>query len=78
MEEADRCCGGGGSFNLKYYNISKGIMEHKLKNIKKIPADTLVSGCPGCMMRFEETFLQQKLPISVKHPIEILCDAYGL
>ena len=78
MEEADRCCGGGGSFNLKYYNISKGIMEHKLKNIKKIPVDTLVSGCPGCMMRFEETFLQQKLPIRVKHPIEILCDAYGL
>ncbi len=78
MEEADRCCGGGGSFNLKYYPTSKKIMEHKLKNIKKIDVDTLVSGCPGCMMRFEETFLQENIPMKVKHPIEILCDAYGL
>jgi glycolate oxidase iron-sulfur subunit len=78
MKEADRCCGGGGSFHLKYYPISKGIMEHKLENIEKIPANTLVTSCPGCMMRFEETFLQRKMPIKVKHVVEILKDAYGL
>ncbi|KPL02185.1 MAG: hypothetical protein AMJ90_06535 [candidate division Zixibacteria bacterium SM23_73_2] len=78
MDLADRCCGGGGSFNLKYYPTSKEIMKRKLESINKIEVEILASGCPGCMMRFEETFLQKKLPIKVKHPIELLCEAYGL
>ncbi|KPL01189.1 MAG: hypothetical protein AMJ91_01150 [candidate division Zixibacteria bacterium SM23_73_3] len=76
MAESDRCCGGGGSFNLKYYPISKGIMEYKLENMESIDPDFLVSGCPGCMMRFEETFLQGKMRQKVKHPIQLLADAY--
>jgi glycolate oxidase iron-sulfur subunit len=76
MAEADRCCGGGGSFHLKYYPISVGIMQHKLSNIEKTGAEYLVSGCPGCMMRFEETFLQKGNNKKVKHPIELLAEAY--
>jgi glycolate oxidase iron-sulfur subunit len=76
MADSDRCCGGGGSFNLKYYPISKGIMEYKLENMEKIDPDFLVSGCPGCMMRFGETFLQRKMRQGVKHPIQLLADAY--
>jgi glycolate oxidase iron-sulfur subunit len=76
MAESDRCCGGGGSFNLKYYPISKGIMEYKLENMAPIDPDFLVSGCPGCMMRFEETFLQKKMKQQVRHPIQLLADAY--
>jgi len=76
MADSDRCCGGGGSFNLKYYPISKGIMEYKLENMEKIDPDFLVSGCPGCMMRFGETFLQRKMRQEVKHPIQLLADAY--
>ena len=77
MAEADRCCGGGGSFHLKYYPISVGIMQYKLNNMKKTGADYLVSGCPGCMMRFEETFLQRENNKKVKHPIQLLAEAYG-
>jgi len=76
MKDADRCCGGGGSFHLKYYPISVGVMERKLKNMEKIDPDFLVAGCPGCMMRFEETFLQKKMRQKVKHPIQLLADAY--
>jgi glycolate oxidase iron-sulfur subunit len=76
MKEPDRCCGGGGSFHLKYYPISKGIMQKKLDNMESTHADYLVTGCPGCMMRFEETFLQRKDKMGVKNTIEILADAY--
>jgi len=76
MEEADRCCGGGGSFHLKYYPISKKIMQRKLNNMRSIQADFLVTGCPGCMMRFEETFLQEKSKRKVKNTIQLLADAY--
>jgi glycolate oxidase iron-sulfur subunit len=76
MKDADRCCGGGGSFNLKYYSVSKGIMQKKLDNMEPIDADFLVTGCPGCMMRFEETFLQNKDRKDVKHVVQLLADAY--
>jgi Fe-S oxidoreductase len=39
-------------------------------------ADFLVTGCPGCMMRFEETFLQRKDKRGVKNTVQILADAY--
>jgi Fe-S oxidoreductase len=76
MKDADRCCGGGGSFHLKYYPVSKGIMQKKLDNMESINADFLVTGCPGCMMRFEETFLQRKDKKGVKNTIQLLADAY--
>ncbi|NIM97134.1 MAG: 4Fe-4S dicluster domain-containing protein [candidate division Zixibacteria bacterium] len=76
MKDADRCCGGGGSFHLKYYPVSKGIMQKKLDNMESIDADFLVTGCPGCMMRFEETFLQNKDRKRVKNTIQLLADAY--
>jgi glycolate oxidase iron-sulfur subunit len=76
MKEADRCCGGGGSFHLKYYPISKGVMQRKLDNMEPTNADYLVMGCPGCMMRFEETFLQKDMKRKVKNTVQILADAY--
>jgi glycolate oxidase iron-sulfur subunit len=76
MKDADRCCGGGGSFHLKYYPTSVGIMQKKLDNMDKIEADYLVTSCPGCMMRFEETFLQNNNGKKVKHILELLAEAY--
>ena len=76
MKEADRCCGGGGSFHLKYYPISKGIMQRKLDNMEPVKADYVVMGCPGCMMRFEETFLQKDMKQKVKNTVQLLADAY--
>ncbi|HEX9916183.1 MAG TPA: (Fe-S)-binding protein [candidate division Zixibacteria bacterium] len=77
MKNADRCCGGGGSFHLKYYPTSEAIMEYKLKEIQKIEPDFLVTSCPGCMMRFEETFLQGKMKTKIKNIIELVAEAYG-
>ena len=76
MKEADRCCGGGGSFHLKYYPVAKGVMQRKLDNLEPTNADFLVMGCPGCMMRFEETCLQKNLKQKVKNTVELLADAY--
>ncbi|MCJ7508101.1 MAG: (Fe-S)-binding protein [candidate division Zixibacteria bacterium] len=77
MKNADRCCGGGGSFHLKYYPTSEAIMEYKLKEIQKIEPDFLVTSCPGCMIRFEETFLQREMKTKVKNIIELVAEAYG-
>jgi Fe-S oxidoreductase len=46
MAEPDWCCGMGGSFNLQYYDISKGIGHEKGAQIKATGADT-GHGMPG-------------------------------
>lgn len=53
MPKADACCGCGGSFSLKFPEVSAGILSKKLANIKKTGADFVVTGCPGCLMQLK-------------------------
>ncbi|MCJ7496626.1 MAG: hypothetical protein MUO78_00635, partial [candidate division Zixibacteria bacterium] len=53
------------------------VAQKKLVNMEKLDADTLVTSCPGCMMRFEETFLQKNNGKKVKHIVQLLAEAYG-
>ena len=54
MEEADNCCGMGGSFKLSYPEISRKIQLRKAKNINATKADFLLTECPGCVMNISE------------------------
>jgi len=51
LPEADRCCGGAGSFHLDYPEISSQILERKRKNIERTGAAIVVTGCPGCLIQ---------------------------
>ncbi len=54
LEEADICCGMGGSFKLSHPQISKEIQLKKAKNIDKTEADFVLTECPGCVMNIAE------------------------
>ena len=72
-EEADKCCGGGGTFNLTFYDIAKKITTKKIKNIKKSEAEVVATGCPNCMMRIDEQRAVEKIKnLEIKHTIELL------
>jgi glycolate oxidase iron-sulfur subunit len=58
MAEPDWCCGMGGSFNLQYYDISKGIGMKKARQIKATGADVLATGCPACMIQISDMLSQ--------------------
>ena len=47
MEEANACCGGGGSFQFDFPGVSKGITEKKIQHIRETGACCVVSGMPG-------------------------------
>ena len=53
MEEAEVCCGFGGTFSVKFGDISAHIAERKCENIAATRADAVVLGDLGCMLNIE-------------------------
>ncbi|MGC9004909.1 MAG: (Fe-S)-binding protein [bacterium] len=72
MNEADRCCGGAGSFNLFYYETSRKVGERKKERILEAKAEAVATGCPSCIMQLKSLLPRR---IKVLHPVEILDDS---
>lgn len=75
MENADTCCGMGGSFNLQHYDISSRIGAEKQKNIAETGCAVVATGCPACMMQISDALSRAGNRIAVKHAIEIYLEA---
>ncbi|HYB19980.1 MAG TPA: (Fe-S)-binding protein [Thermodesulfobacteriota bacterium] len=71
MEEAGTCCGGGGAFQFDFPEVSKGITEKKIRNIRETGARVVVTGCPGCRVTIGGN-LDDHDRISILHPMELL------
>ena len=72
LEGADDCCGMGGSFNVYYYDISKKIADHKMKNIEKTGADVITTDCPGCLIQLNDGVARNKMSQKVMHIMELV------
>ncbi len=53
MEQARACCGFGGTFAVKYGDISTAIVDEKCEHIHASGADAVVLGDLGCMLNIE-------------------------
>jgi L-lactate dehydrogenase complex protein LldE len=53
MEEAEACCGFGGTFAVKFGDISTRIVDVKCDRIASAAADAVVLGDLGCMLNIE-------------------------
>ena len=71
-EEADTCCGFGGSYSIKFPEVSSQIVERKLNSFAETKAETLVTDCPGCVMQLRGGAETRKLPFKVEHMAEFL------
>jgi len=72
MVDSDKCCGFGGSFAVKYAEISAAMVEDKVNNIIDSGADT-VAGCDmGCLMNIQGMLSRRGSDIKVRHVAQIL------
>ena len=53
MSQAEQCCGFGGTFAVKFGEISSHIAERKCADIEATRADAVVLGDLGCMLNIE-------------------------
>lgn len=67
MDNADACCGLGGSFSIAHREISLGIQDKKMASLKRSGAQAVVTSCPGCMLYLSHGIRRNKLPVQVMH-----------
>lgn len=72
LEGNDVCCGFGGTFCVKYPDISNQIVEDKTRCIKRTGADTLLAGDLGCLMNMAGKLSREGSNIKVYHAVEVL------
>lgn len=53
MKDCEQCCGFGGTFSVKYGDISGAIVDEKCGNIRATGADAVVLGDLGCILNIE-------------------------
>jgi L-lactate dehydrogenase complex protein LldE len=72
LEGHDACCGFGGTFCVKYPDISNAIVEDKTRCIARTGADTLLAGDLGCLMNMAGKISREGRSIKVFHAVEVL------
>jgi len=53
MKDCEQCCGFGGTFSIKFGDVSGAIVDEKCGNVRASGADAVVLGDLGCMLNIE-------------------------
>jgi L-lactate dehydrogenase complex protein LldE len=73
MNEAEACCGFGGTFAVKFGDISTRIADNKCDNALATGADAIVLGDLGCMLNIEGRLRRRgDMKTKVLHVAEVL------
>ena len=73
MAECETCCGFGGTFSVKFGEISTRLADDKCKHVEAAGADALVLGDLGCMLNIEGRLRRRNhASTQVLHVAEVL------
>ncbi len=72
MTDCEVCCGFGGTFCVKYPEISNRMVSDKTAHIKASGADTLLAGDLGCLLNMAGKLKREGSAIRVRHVAEVL------
>jgi L-lactate dehydrogenase complex protein LldE len=77
MKDSEVCCGFGGTFCVKYPDISNKIVSEKTTHIKASGAETLLAGDLGCLMNMAGKLKREGSDMKVRHVAEVLAGMTG-
>ena len=72
LPRQDQCCGFGGSFAVRYPQISGAMVDDKMRCIHECNADALVSTDAGCLMNIGGRLHREQRAVQVLHLAELL------
>jgi L-lactate dehydrogenase complex protein LldE len=72
MQDYKLCCGFGGTFAVKFPEVSAAIGEDKLRAASQAGAEYLVANDSGCLMHLAGLIHRQGLPLKTLHLAELL------
>ena len=72
MQPAEECCGFGGTFAVKFAELSGAMARTKIEAIERTGAQTVVSLDPSCLMQIQGALSRAGLKIRTLHLAEVL------
>ena len=72
MADSEICCGFGGTFAVKYPDISNAMVTKKTDNATAAAPDLLLAGDLGCLMNMAGKARRDGKEIAVRHVAEVL------
>lgn len=72
IDDSETCCGFGGTFCVKYPELSERMVNDKINSIQRSEADMVVSADLGCLMNIAGKISRLGLPIKAYHIAEVL------
>lgn len=73
MEDADRCCGMGGSFSIEHYGLAKQVSDEKVDRIIESGAQAVATSCPACILHMRDGLRRRgRGDIKVVHVMELM------
>jgi L-lactate dehydrogenase complex protein LldE len=72
MENAEVCCGFGGTFCVKYPDISTKMVSDKTAAVEASGADLVLAGDLGCLLNIAGRLKRQGSAVAVRHVAEVL------
>ena len=78
MPECETCCGFGGTFSVKFGEISTRLADDKCRHVETAGADAVVAGDLGCMLNIEGRLRRRgHASTQVLHVAEVLAGERG-
>jgi L-lactate dehydrogenase complex protein LldE len=74
LPNAEACCGFGGTFCVKYPDISADIASRKTADIAATGADMVLAGDLGCLVNIAGRLKREGRQVEVRHVAEVLAD----
>jgi L-lactate dehydrogenase complex protein LldE len=77
MADPEICCGFGGTFCVKYPEISARMVADKCRDIAATGAGTVLAGDMGCLLNIAGRLKREGSPVKVRHVAEVLAGMAG-
>jgi L-lactate dehydrogenase complex protein LldE len=72
MAAPDTCCGFGGTFAVKYAEISNSILQEKLAHLAESGAEYVIANDSSCLMQIAGGLSRARSPVKTMHLAELL------
>lgn len=77
MADPEICCGFGGTFCVKYPEISVRMVSDKVRDIAESGARTVLAGDLGCLLNIAGRLSREGQPVVARHVAEVLAGMAG-
>jgi L-lactate dehydrogenase complex protein LldE len=76
LARPDECCGFGGTFSIKYPQISTAMVDEKVEDVLSTGAKLLLGLDMSCLMNIEGRLRRRGAAVEVKHLAQLLGEGW--